>query len=433
MSTTRTTTKLVKGQRVKLPDLTGSDTMSFNLRLTGLNQVGFYGLVLGANEKLLRPEYVIYAGQPRSPCQSIAIEHQDANGVSFALNLANLPPEARELIFVVSMGEHTGCLRENASDIQEGFLSITDGSTEKGRYTFTAGDFEGEKALILCKVYFKDVWRVALVSSGFRAGMRVLLETYGVPAHVLHGEREEPHRDPPRPDPSHAAPPPSVEPSPATEGGRPRVFLPTNWPGHQLPPLPQGLIPGVGFILVEYEDGNHASGTGFVINPGGYLLSCYHVVQNASQVRICLGESRLLRPLVFVAGDAEHDVCLLWIADGSGSPYWIPLVGPDETPQLGEALGLLAFPLSLELGLGVNYSQGIINSCRQRGDVPLLQVDTGAAPGSSGGPVFRRSDGRIVGMLQGGVERHGMLINLAWDIRAFWQMGWHMEETGWTP
>ncbi|NJN66869.1 MAG: hypothetical protein HC884_09195 [Chloroflexaceae bacterium] len=424
MSTTNTAAKLVKGQRIRLPDLTGSGTMSFNLSLTGLNQVGFYCLVLDATEKLLRPDYVIYAGQPRSPCQSISIERQDATSVSFALNLANLPPEARELMVVVSMGEHTGCLRENAADIQEGFLSITDGKHEQARYTFTAQDFEGEKALILCKVYFKDVWRMALVSSGFRAGMRVLLQNYGVPAHVLEEGREEPHRDASPP-----VAPPSEGPRPAIERGTLRVFLPSHWPGHQVPPLPQGIIPGVGFILVKYEDGNHASGTGFVINPGGYVLSCYHVIQNASDVRICLGDSRLLRPLVFVAGDAEHDACLLWIADGNGSPYWLSLVGPDETPQLGEALGLLAFPLSLELGLGVNYSQGIINSCRQRGDVPLLQIDAGAAPGSSGGPVFRRSDGRIVGMLQGGVERHGMLINLAWDIRAFWKMGWHVTET----
>ena len=54
------------------------------------------------------------------------------------------------------------------------------------------------------------------------------------------------------------------------------------------------------------------------------------------------------------------------------------------------------------------------------------QVDTGAAPGSSGGPVFRRADGRVVGVLTSGLSTQmgGMLVNFAVDIRRLWQLGW---------
>lgn len=81
------------------------------------------------------------------------------------------------------------------------------------------------------------------------------------------------------------------------------------------------------------------------------------------------------------------------------------------------------YPLSFELGTSVTYTQGIVNSCRMRDkNIPILQIDAGAAPGSSGVPVFRRKDGRVVGILQGGIEHYGMFVNLAWDVRAIYKL-----------
>jgi S1-C subfamily serine protease len=368
---------------------------------------------------LLQPGYLVHAAQVGTPCGAVVIKTQAAGRSSFALNLANLPAGAKELLFGVSLGEETGTLQQNAGDITSGFLSLSeaalpsDGSQQLARYAFRARDFDGEKALLLGKLYHKTVWRLAIMSSGFRAGLAALLPNYGVPEDALKSKQATPR----------GATPTLGEARSSSSGSG--VLLPANWPGNVSPQLPQGLTTGVGILLVEYPDGKQATGTGFVINPGGYLLTCHHVVNQAKTIKICLGGTNFGRPVRYIAGDEQHDLALLWMTDGNGSPYWLPLLPPAEEPQLGEALGLLGYPLGFDLGLSVTYSQGIINSYRTRNNVPFLQIDAGAAPGSSGGPVFRRSDGRVVGMLQGGVEQHGMLINLALDIRTFWRFGWH--------
>lgn len=395
--------------------------------MSGVSQVRFLCAALDEHEKLLQPPYLVYPRQPDTPCHSITLQNQDPAGASFMLTLSTLPPEVRAIICVASIGEHTHCLRENAGDISNGMLALFENEQEVARYAFSAQDFGGEKALVLGRFYYhKDSWRLAIAGDGFRAGIGALLHHYGVPETLI----QETPPSPPPPDllRAESAPPPTRQaPDRTTPPACHPVILPTEWPGNTPPPLPHGLVHSVGILLVEQRDGSVASGSCFAVNPGGYLLSCYHVIEDASKVNVCMGESTCLRPVNFVAGSKEHDVALLWIADGSGLPSWMVLVPPTDEPRLGEELGLLAYPLSFNLGMGVNYSQGIINSCRQRDNgSTLLQIDAGAAPGSSGGPVFRRSDGRVIGILQSGIERHGMLINLAWDIRTFWKLGWHL-------
>ena len=105
---------------------------------------------------------------------------------------------------------------------------------------------------------------------------------------------------------------------------------------------------------------------------------------------------------------------LLHLDDRFGVTSWMLLAPPVAAPRLGDELGPLGYPLGTQLGVSLTYSQGVVNSVRRKGDVEVLQVDTGAAPGSSGGPVFRRSDGRVVGILTSGVmQAGGMLINFA--------------------
>ena len=124
--------------------------------------------------------------------------------------------------------------------------------------------------------------------------------------------------------------------------------------------------------------------------------------------------------------DEQGDLALLHLDDRNGVTDWLVLAGAEFTPALGDDLGLLGYPLGGDLGISLTYSQGVINSLRKLDDISVLQVDAGAAPGSSGGPVFRRSDGRVVGVLTSGLTRNpgGMLVNFAVDIRRLWQLGW---------
>lgn len=71
-----------------------------------------------------------------------------------------------------------------------------------------------------------------------------------------------------------------------------------------------------------------------------------------------------------------------------------------------------------------------MNSCRQKDGIPILQIDAGAAPGSSGGPVFQRSDGRVIGVLTSGLLNGppGMLVNFALDLAYAWDLGWFTKQ-----
>lgn len=408
---------LVKGQRVKLASLTSSTTFQINVSISGSKErIGFYCLALDAQHKLIDQRYLVYVGNKQSSCNSISIQELTASTVAYTLNLATLPGNARELIVAASFGESTGSLQENASDITSGSLALSVDGKELARFSFSGQDFTGEKTIILGRLYLKDEWRLAIDGSGFRDRVTAFFQHYGASAPQV----AEP---PPR---TEAPIPPQQQPGQMPTLQIAKLLLPSDWPGNRVPEIPRDLIHAVGLLMVEDREGNKATGTGFVISPGGLLLSCYHVIANFAQIYICMENTEIVRPVVFLAGDETLDIALLWIADGNGSSHWMLLAPPDDKPALGDPLGLLAYPLGFDLGLSVTYSQGIINSTRQRGNVPLLQIDAGAAPGSSGGPVFRRSDGRIVGMLQSGItgEGRGIIINLALDLRVFWSLGW---------
>lgn len=163
------------------------------------------------------------------------------------------------------------------------------------------------------------------------------------------------------------------------------------------------------------------------MTPGGHFITCNHVVEDAEQLSICIDGTRLLRRAEVVARDAASDLALCWMSDRNGSADWLLIAGRYPTPGSATSSGSSGFRLVWDLGLSVTYSQGIVNSLRSRGDVPALQIDVGAAPGSSGGPVLSRwSDGRVLGVLTSGlagVDR-GMHINFAVDLRVIWRLGW---------
>jgi S1-C subfamily serine protease len=296
----------------------------------------------------------------------------------------------------------------------------------KARIVPDASDYSHERSLVLLTLYQKDgLWRVLVAGEGFYDGIIGLQRFLSLPQVVL--ERIKP----PVP-PAAALAAAGAGAAAAVASDQPLsavlaqpLLLPQQWPGAVAPRLPAGLTPAVAFIVVEQKDGSSATGTGFFVTPGGHLLTCYHVIEDCQQVSVRAEGEKEFRAAVVLAGSEEHDLALLWLPDGCGSVHWLPLA-TDGNPQLGDELGLLAYPLGGSLGGGITYSQGIINGLRQQEGIPFLQIDTGAAPGSSGGPIFRRDDGRVIGLLHGGIRSsgHNMTINLGVDIRNLIALAW---------
>lgn len=283
---------------------------------------------------------------------------------------------------------------------------------EPVRYEFCGQDFARETALQLFDIYRKDGWRIRAVGAGFLGGLAAMVSQYGarLPARAEHG---------------------AGIPAADKEFEFAGIRLPGVWPGGIQPVVPRSLVDAIGLVVVETTGGEVQTGTGFAIGPGGWVLTAAHTVIGANQVRVSMHGTGVLRACEVIALATDGDIALLWLSDRQGAMSWLLLAEPGSPPPLGEEVALLAFPLGLELGTCVTYSQGIINSHRVLGGRSTLQIDAGAAPGSSGGPLFRRSDGRVVGILTGGRpgSDNGMHINFASDVQFLHGIKWFLDSS----
>ncbi len=145
------------------------------------------------------------------------------------------------------------------------------------------------------------------------------------------------------------------------------------------------------------DEGAHGLGTGFVIDPKGLLLTNHHVIRDAAEVSVLLGERTL--PAKVVGKDPPTDIAVLRIeAEGLQTLE----LGVSKDIRVGDWVVAIGNPF----GLSHTVSAGIISARgRTRHDVDLdpagyynfLQTDASINPGNSGGPLLDLQ-GKVVGM-----------------------------------
>ena len=135
-------------------------------------------------------------------------------------------------------------------------------------------------------------------------------------------------------------------------------------------------------------------GSGFIIDPEGYVVTNNHVVGEADRVTVELADGREL-PARVVGADPQTDIALLKI-DAGGT---LPIVswGRSEDLRVGEPVLAMGNPF----GLGGTATSGIVSARgRQIGAGPyddFIQTDASINPGNSGGPLFNLA-GQVVGV-----------------------------------
>lgn len=135
-----------------------------------------------------------------------------------------------------------------------------------------------------------------------------------------------------------------------------------------------------------------SSGTAFGVTADGYMLTCAHVVENAYEIEVTLGDNTF--PARVVNEDEINDLAILKI-DVENLPV-IPL--ELNTPaQLGQDIRAIGYPLSDLLGQDVKVTRGTITGGIGNADDPRLQIDATINPGNSGGPIVD-SYGNVVGV-----------------------------------
>jgi S1-C subfamily serine protease len=140
-----------------------------------------------------------------------------------------------------------------------------------------------------------------------------------------------------------------------------------------------------------------SSGSGFILDSQGHILTNHHVVQGAQRLEVSLSDgSKWVAKLV--GADPVTDLAVVQIKAPSDALTVLPL-GDSSALQVGQKVPAIGNPFGLEHSL----SAGIISSMRKfvkTGATEIedvIQTDAAINPGNSGGPLLD-SEGRVIGI-----------------------------------
>jgi putative serine protease PepD len=154
-------------------------------------------------------------------------------------------------------------------------------------------------------------------------------------------------------------------------------------------------------VRVQVQDSaGEATGTGFVIDTGGTIVTNAHVVGTANNAQVRLGDSAATIDAQVLGTDASSDLAVLHV-DSSKTAHLRPLALADsDSVQVGDLAVAIGYPL----GLQRTATAGIISGVGRAIQAPngfsidkVLQTDAPINPGNSGGPLLDAA-GRVIGV-----------------------------------
>jgi putative serine protease PepD len=161
--------------------------------------------------------------------------------------------------------------------------------------------------------------------------------------------------------------------------------------------LYERVSPGVVSVEVRTGSGG-ATGSGFVLDHDGYLLTNDHVVQDAESVRVRFPEGGPV-PAKVVGTDESTDLALLKI-DPSAHKLTPLALGSSGELKVGQSAIAIGSPYRLQGTLTTGVVSALGRSITAPNNFPIdnvIQTDAAINPGNSGGPLLDAS-GRVVGV-----------------------------------
>lgn len=217
-------------------------------------------------------------------------------------------------------------------------------------------------------------------------------------------------------------------------------------PESPYPRLVEAVGPAVVSILVSYDSSGPpprrgipfrspsperlAEGSGFIINPDGYIVTNYHVIDHASALTVRLPDNREYDAEV-IGGDPMTDLALLKVE--ADEPLPTVSLGDSNEIHAGDYVVAIGNPL----GLSHSVTAGIISAVDRR-DLPIqgrehqgnfIQVDAPINPGNSGGPLIDMN-GEVIG-INTAVNQQGQGISFAIPVNLLKTLLPQLKERGW--
>src|SRR2546422_7699945 len=140
------------------------------------------------------------------------------------------------------------------------------------------------------------------------------------------------------------------------------------------------------------------AGSGFVIDPEGYVLTNFHVVQGAQSIDVTLGD-RSRYPAKYIGADQRNDVALIKI-DPKGRKLTALPLGDSTSLQVGQKVLAIGNPFGFQstLTTGVVSALGRTVQTSQTTFIDeAIQTDAAINRGNSGGPLIN-SHGEVIGI-----------------------------------
>ena len=167
----------------------------------------------------------------------------------------------------------------------------------------------------------------------------------------------------------------------------------------------QGLIPPGGALVSSQR----ATGSGVIVDPGGYIITNAHVVADAALIRVALplaadattSRRSIVRPRRRLVGaqvvgiDRETDLAVLKVDVDRPLPSL--KLGDSDDLKPGQLVMAFGSPLGLENSVSLGVVSAVARQVRPDDPMIYIQTDASINPGNSGGPLVD-ADGRVVGI-----------------------------------
>jgi S1-C subfamily serine protease len=152
------------------------------------------------------------------------------------------------------------------------------------------------------------------------------------------------------------------------------------------------------FYSLNVQQVPRGTGTGFVWDERGHIVTNFHVIQGASAARVTLSDQSTHKAML-VGAFPDRDLAVLRIEVPAAKAPPLPL-GTSRDLAVGQKVHAIGNPFGLDQTLTTGIVSALnreIESINQRTIRGVIQTDAAINPGNSGGPLLD-SAGRLIGV-----------------------------------
>lgn len=160
----------------------------------------------------------------------------------------------------------------------------------------------------------------------------------------------------------------------------------------------------------------HGSGSGFIIDTKGHILTNHHVVADAYELEVTLADGSKW-PAKLVGSDPDNDLAIIKINAPKEKLKVIPM-GDSRNLKIGQKVLAIGNPFGLERTLTTGVISSLGRTIRSEDGYlieDVIQTDAATNPGNSGGPLLN-SEGEIIGINSAIISPSGGSVGIGFAI-----------------